>query len=105
MYLAPWQVFAGGCVVGTLIALIVLTTIVIRIIGKLGIGGVRISSSEDSEHRDSVDLTAKLSYILLQRDLISDKDIEFISGKIDAEAWREALDKEMEAEDDTEKED
>ncbi len=105
MYLAPWQVFAGGCVVGTLIALIVLTTIVIRIISKLGIGGIRISSSEDSEHHDSVDLTAKLSYILLQRDLISDKDIEFISGKIDAEAWREALDKEMEAEENTEKED
>ena len=37
MYLAPWQIFAGGCVCGALITFIVLVAILIRIVTHAGV--------------------------------------------------------------------
>ena len=46
MYLAPWQIFAGGCVCGVFISVIVLVIVVLRIAFR---SGVRIER-EEKEH-------------------------------------------------------
>ena len=46
MYLAPWQIFAGGCVCGIFISLTVLLIVVLRIAFK---SGVKIEKEEDKK--------------------------------------------------------
>ena len=50
MYLAPWQIFAGGCVVGALIAFITIFAIILKI---MNIGGVRVEHADKENNNDS----------------------------------------------------
>ena len=47
MYLAPWQIFAGGCVCGIFISLAVLLIVVLRIAFKSGVKVERGESKKD----------------------------------------------------------
>ena len=107
MYLAPWQVFLGGCVIGTLISFIVLTVLIINTIGKFGIKGVRFQdiseiSGDDKEEeelrtdsKNEVDLLAKLSFILLNRNCITQDDVDFMMENITFEEWKHLIEKEI----------
>lgn len=49
MYLAPWQIFAGGCVCGALITLIVLIAIVVGIVRHSGVKVEHVDGDDDNE--------------------------------------------------------
>lgn len=49
MYLAPWQIFAGGCVCGALITLIVLIAIVVGIVKRSGVKVKHVDGDDDNE--------------------------------------------------------
>jgi hypothetical protein len=51
MYLQPWQIFAGGCVCGVFISVLILLIVVIRFALR---AGVRIEA-EDCEEKDKGD--------------------------------------------------
>lgn len=107
MYLEPWQVFLGGCVIGTLISFIVLTVLIINTIGKFGIKGVKFqdiselpNKEEDEEElptesKNEVDLLAKLSFILLNRNCITQDDVDFMLENITFEEWKHLIEKEL----------
>ena len=48
MYLAPWQIFAMGCVCGALITFIILVTIFIRIVTHAGVRVEKVKKEEDN---------------------------------------------------------
>ena len=51
MYLQPWQIFAGGCVCGVVITLVVIILILIRLAFR---GGVKVEKVEkDKEDKDN----------------------------------------------------
>lgn len=101
MYLEPWQVFLGGCVIGTLISFIVLTLLVMNLINKIGVKGIHIQqivdSSADEEEKNSseLDILTKLSFILLNRGCISDDDVEFMMDHITFEEWKKLVEAEI----------
>ena len=49
MYLQPWQIFAGGCVVGILITLIVLILIVVKFVRHSGVAVIREKEENKNE--------------------------------------------------------
>lgn len=92
MYIAPWQVFAGGCVIGTLISFIVLATIIFRAIGKIGF----IKMQNDVQRQsNSSDTLSKLVFILLTKGFLSDADNYFMLDKISFKEWKESIEKEF----------
>lgn len=101
MYLESWQVFLGGCVIGTLIAFIVLTIIVLNAINRIGIRGIHVqmpsgnNPPEEPESNDDSDLVAKLSFILLNRGWITDDDMEFMMNHITYDEWKESIEHEI----------
>lgn len=51
MYLQPWQIFAGGCVVGVVITLFVLGIVIVRLALRGGVGvAVRRDDKEDKDN-------------------------------------------------------
>ena len=48
MYLAPWQIFLGGCICGSLITFIILVLIVIRLATH---AGVRIEHTQEDNDK------------------------------------------------------
>ena len=98
MYLEPWQIFLGGCVIGTLISLITLSVLIVNFIGKIGLKGIQIQHHQASappDTSDETDLVAKLSYILLTRGFLSDSDIEFMGDHISYDEWKKLLEQEI----------
>lgn len=91
MYLEPWQVFLGGCVIGTLISFIVLTVLIINVIGRIGIKGIKFSDISGSDMNDT-DLVAKLSFILLARGVVTQDDLDFMTEKISFREWKDTVD-------------
>ena len=112
MYFEPWQVFLVGCIVGTLISFIVLTLIIINTIGRIGIKGIHfheVSNNpniedliENSEDQDDVDLLARLSFVLSHHGLMSQNDIDFVSGNISIDDWKKIADEEFGDDEDSE---
>ena len=49
MYLAPWQIFAGGCVVGALITFITIFAIILKI---MNIGGVQVKQADKEQNEN-----------------------------------------------------
>lgn len=100
MYLEPWQVFLGGCVIGTLISFIVLTLLAMNLINKIGVKGIHIqqimdsSADEEEENSSELDILTKLSFILLNRGCISDDDVEFMMDHITFEEWKKLVETE-----------
>lgn len=99
MYVEPWQVFLGGCVIGTLISFIVLTVLIINTIHKIGIKSIPFHTLEDQfddeENSNDTDLLAKLSFILLNRGCISDDDVDFMMDHITFEEWKKLVEAEI----------
>lgn len=89
MYLQPWQVFALGCVIGTLISFILLSTIILRIVGKAGVRQMQI---QQPQRDPGVDLISKLCFILLARKLIDEVDNDFMLDRIDFNSWKNHID-------------
>lgn len=92
MYIAPWQVFAGGCVIGTLISFIVLSTIIFRAIGKIGFIKMQ---NEVQRQSNSSDIVSKLIFILLTKGFLSDADNYFMLDKMSFTEWKESTEKEF----------
>lgn len=101
MYLAPWQIFLVGCIVGIFISLIVLITLIMR-----NIGNIMVSKSPMPEDKESTadnssadksvtDLIAKLSFILLNRGCISQSDVDFMMEHISFEEWKQSIEDEI----------
>jgi hypothetical protein len=99
MYVEPWQVFLGGCVIGTLISLIVLTILIVNTIHKIGIKSIPFHTLEDQfdneEDSNDTDLLVKLSFILLNRGCISDDDVDFMMDHITFEEWKKLVEAEI----------
>lgn len=112
MYFESWQVFLVGCIVGTLISFIILTLIIINTIGRIGIKGVHFNNLSSEPNivdfnnvpgdQDDVDLLARLSFVLSHHGLISQNDIDFISGNISIEIWKKVADEEFGDDEDSE---
>ena len=107
MYLEPWQIFLGGCVVGTLISRIVLFILIVNTLKKLGVNGIHIhdiselpkfDTGNDAEGEDDPepDLLAKLSFILLNRGCITDDDMDFMTETITFDEWKKRVESELE---------
>lgn len=94
MYLEPWQVFLGGCVIGTLISFIVLTAFLIKMIGQIGIKGIRISEQEDKDKVET-DLISKLCFILLAKGYLDDIDNDFMLDRVAFNLWKEHVEEEL----------
>lgn len=92
MYIAPWQVFAGGCVIGTLISFIVLSTIIVRMIGRIGF--MKLQNDTQPQSRSN-DLVSKLVFILLTKGFLSDADNYFMLDKMSFTEWKESIEKEF----------
>ena len=101
MYLAPWQIFLVGCIVGIFISLIVLITLIMRNIGNIRVSKSLMPEDEESttanspEDKSVTDLIAKLSFILLNRGCISQDDIDFMMEHITFEEWKKAIEDEI----------
>ena len=50
MYLAPWQIFASGCLAGAFFTLIVLILVLARVIIN---SGVRLEREDEKEEREN----------------------------------------------------
>lgn len=48
MYLAPWQIFASGCVCGVLITLIVLIAVILGFARRSGVRVERMKGDKDN---------------------------------------------------------
>ena len=48
MYLAPWQIFLGGCVCGAFITLVILAVILIRIVARSGVRVEHVKEEQDN---------------------------------------------------------
>ena len=112
MYLAPWQIFLYGCLVGILIILIVLSAIVVRSFRKMGVRGIGVIQHREPEptppepkNTSDSDLFAKLSYILLNRGCISENDVDFLMDHISYEQWKKLTDAEIAEYEDVDDED
>ena len=100
MYLEPWQVFLGGCVIGTLISFIVLTALIFNLIERIGIRGIRIQENPKPES----DLISKLCFILMAKGYIDDVDNDFMLDKTTFNDWKEHVEKQLaESEDEDER--
>jgi len=98
MYLEPWQVFLGGCVIGTLISFIVLTSIIIRLLGKIGLNGIRFEDSSNKNREDvENDLVAKICFILLAKGYFDEIDNDFMLDKVPFNLWKEHVEEELDA--------
>ena len=112
MYFEPWQVFLVGCIVGTLISFIILTLIIINTIGRIGIKGIHFHNLSSEPNivdlnnvpgdQDDVDLLARLSFVLSHHGLMSQNDIDFVSGNISIEDWKNIADAEFGDDEDSE---
>ena len=51
MYLAPWQIFAFGCVCGVVITLIVLAIAIANMVMHSGVKVERIEEEEEEDER------------------------------------------------------
>ncbi len=51
MYLAPWQIFAFGCVCGVVITLIVLAIAIANMVMRSGVKVERIEKEEEEDER------------------------------------------------------
>jgi len=105
MYLEPWQVFLGGCVIGTLISFIVLTAFLIKMIGQIGVKGIRISDSDLKSKYEDVeqDLVAKLCFILLAKGYLDEMDNDFMLDKVAFNSWKEHIEEQLAELEDEEK--
>ena len=92
MYLQPWQVFAMGCVIGTFIAIVVLSTIIVRIIGRAGVHFIEYQQPQPPQRDPGVDLISKLCFILLARQLIDEVDNDFMLDKVAFNDWKNHID-------------
>lgn len=88
MYLQPWQVFAVGCAIGVLIALIVLYILTLRVIGSAGARAMYQTPAPQPKQNPEVDLISKLCFILLARKLIDEVDNDFLIDKVSFDDWR-----------------
>jgi len=102
MYLESWQVFLGGCVVGTLISLIVLFVFVVNMLNRFGVKAIQIhdvsenadtgdEEVEDVGFDEEADLLAKLSFILSTRGYLTDDDMKFMMDQITFDEWKEVI--------------
>lgn len=51
MYLAPWQIFAFGCVCGVVITLIVLAIAIANMVMRSGVKVERVEKEEEEDER------------------------------------------------------
>jgi len=91
MYLQPWQVFALGCVIGTLISFILLSVIILRIVNNAGVRQIQFQQQQ-SQHNPGVDLISKLCFILLARKVIDEVDNDFMLDKVAFNTWKTHID-------------
>lgn len=99
MYLQPWQVFALGCVIGTLISFIILSTIILRIVGRAGVRQMQTQQASQPQHDLGLDLISKLCFILLARKVIDEVDNDFMLDKVAFNDWKNHIDELINKED------
>lgn len=97
MYLEPWQVFLGGCVIGTLISFVVLTAIIVNVLGKIGFNGIRIEeNSKKSEVDVEHDLISKICFILLAKGYFDEVDNDFMLDRVSFNLWKNHVEEQLE---------
>lgn len=83
MYLQSWQIFLLGCVIGGFISFLVLSIAVVRFLERIGM-------NPKSKDEKTIDLIARLNYVLLAKKIINDTDIQFLLEKISYDDWKQA---------------
>lgn len=91
MYIAPWQVFLMGCIIGTLISLIVITCILAQLLGKFGIKSVQSDTAKTIE----ADLIGKMCFILLAKGYLDEVDNDFMVDRVSFSEWKDHVEKEL----------